>query len=402
MSGCERTSYAELNEATDKGCHLQVKELSLSGLIRFYLYAVEKRSKDSTVGSGCDNQFTKVRRCKDTSEFPCRYRVYYAVTDIDGSAEGKRVKAFHEVKACDLTPCTLQDEIRSKGYVLIRGLLPQEAVSSVLGDVTQVLSSAGWLLPGPDPQQRMADTSAVCGDPDPTFKRVYQEVFNLESFHALPHQPALLEVMKMLVGEQVLVHPKPIGRLIFPRCERLVTTAHQDYEFMGGDPEFFTAWIPLHDCPVNVGPLRILEGSHRFGVQRHERENLHVPAIPEEKVAGDGWVGGDVNAGDVLIFHSLIVHAASPNSSNRLRLSLDCRFQDARRTLNPANLVFAGESGKSWEKTYAGWGSDALKFYWKRIPLTLEPSKVELSLLAETAELSSARARYARMVSQLD
>jgi ectoine hydroxylase-related dioxygenase (phytanoyl-CoA dioxygenase family) len=324
------------------------------------------------------------------------------VADIDGSVEGKRMKAFHEIKACDLTPCALQDKIRSKGYVLIRGLLPQEPVSSVLGDVTQVLSSAGWLLPGYDPQQRMADTGAACGDPDPSFKRVYQEVFNLESFHALPHQAALREVMKMLVGEQVLVHPKPIGRLIFPRCERLVTAAHQDYEFMGGDPEFFTVWIPLHDCPVDVGPLRILEGSHRFGVQEHERKNLHVPAIPEGKVAGDGWVGGHVNAGDVLIFHSLIVHAASPNSSNRLRLSLDCRFQDARRTLNPANLVFAGESGKSWEKTYAGWGSDALKFYWKRIPLTLEPSKVKLSLIAETAELSSARARYARMVSQLD
>ncbi len=45
---------------------------------------------------------------------------------------------------------------------------------------------------------------------------------------------------------------------------------------MGGDPECFTAWIPLHDCPINVGPLRVLEGSHRFGFQHHDRENLHA------------------------------------------------------------------------------------------------------------------------------
>ena len=64
-------------------------------------------------------------------------------------------------------------------------------------------------------------------------------------------------------------------------------------------------------------------------------------------------MGGQVNAGDVLIFHSLTVHAASPNLSNQLRISLDCRFQDYRRAFNPANVVFAGESGKSWEKTYA-------------------------------------------------
>jgi ectoine hydroxylase-related dioxygenase (phytanoyl-CoA dioxygenase family) len=311
------------------------------------------------------------------------------------------VKSFHELQAESLTSAVLQDQISARGYVLIRELLPRQTVRSVLGDVTRVLAAADWLLPGHIPLERMANHSAVCGDPDPLFKRVYQEVFNLELFHALPHEPALRKVMKMLVGEQVLVHPKPIGRLIFPNCEGLVVHAHQDYEFMGGDPEFFTVWIPLHDCPVDVGPLRILEGSHRFGIQRHERENLHVPEIPDEAVAGDEWAGGYVNAGDVLIFHSLTVHAASPNHSDRLRISLDCRFQDARRVLNPSNLVFAGESGKSWEKTYAGWQSNELKFYWKSIPLKFNPSKEELEHLAQTAESPSARTRYARMVSQL-
>jgi ectoine hydroxylase-related dioxygenase (phytanoyl-CoA dioxygenase family) len=312
------------------------------------------------------------------------------------------VKAFHELRTSDLTPGTLQAEINSKGYVLIRDLLPRVAVGAVLDDVTQVLSAAGWLQAGRHPMERAAEAGVAYGDPDPEFKRVYQQVFNLESLHALPHQPPLREAMKMLVGEQVLIHPKPIGRLIFPQCERLVTHAHQDYEFMGGDPEFFTVWIPLHDCPIDVGPLKILEGSHRFGVQSHERENLHVPEIPLEAAVGDGWVGGQVNAGDVLIFHSLTVHAASPNLSDRMRLSLDCRFQDARRTLNPSNLVFAGESGKSWEKTYTGWHSENLKFYWKKMPLTLEPSKAELSHLAETEESPSKRARYARMAAQLD
>jgi hypothetical protein len=312
------------------------------------------------------------------------------------------VKTFREIQAGDLTPGFLQKEISSRGYALIRGLLPREAVSSVLVDVTKVLSDAGWLLPQYHPLEHMADTAAACGDPDPRFKHVYQQVFNLESFHTLPHHPSLRGAMKDLAGDQVLVHPKPIGRLIFPRCERLVTHAHQDYEFMGGDTEFFTVWIPLHDCPLEVGPLKILEASHRFGIQKHERKNLHVPEIPVGTTAGNEWVGGHVNAGDVLLFHSLTVHAASPNSSKRLRISLDCRFQDSRRVLNPSNLVFGGESGKSWERTYARWKSDDLKFYWKRIPLNLSPTKAELTHLAETVESPSARARYARTARQLD
>ena len=311
------------------------------------------------------------------------------------------VKAFHELHVEDLTPGVLHDQIESKGYAMIRGLIPHDTVRSVLADVTNVLSAAKWLKSTSDPLDRFPAPGAAYGDPDPVFKWVYRDVFNLESFHALPHQTALRNVMKMLVGEDVLVHPKPIGRLIFPNCERLVVHAHQDYEFMGGDPEFFTAWIPLHDCPVQMGPLQILEGSHRFGIQTHQKENLHVPEIPIDAVAGDEWVSDHVNAGDVLIFHSLTVHAASPNMSEQMRISLDCRFQDSCRVLNPSNLVFAGESGKSWERTYANWKSDRLQFYWKSVPLTFKPSREELEHLAGTAKSPSARARYARMVRQL-
>jgi ectoine hydroxylase-related dioxygenase (phytanoyl-CoA dioxygenase family) len=312
------------------------------------------------------------------------------------------MKPFCEIQARVLSAHTLQSEIEKKGYLLVRGVLPRQDVRKVLREVTEIISAAGWLLPAHEPVERVADTQAACGDPDPGFKQTYQEVFNLAAFHALPHHPALQRVMKMLVGDHLLVHPKPIGRLIFPHCDRLTVHAHQDYRFMGGDPECFTVWIPLHDCPVEVGPLQILEGSHRFGFQNHEDEHLHVPEIPTGTAVGGDWVGGRIDAGDVLIFHSLTVHAASPNLSKQLRISLDCRFQDYRRVLNPSNLAFAGESGKSWEKTYAGWRNDELKYYWKGLPLNLKPSKSELEDLALTAESPELRARYARILSQLN
>lgn len=312
------------------------------------------------------------------------------------------MKPFHEVQAPEVTSHSLREELRSRGYVLIRALLPNAGLTNLLSEISQVLSRAGWLLPGYDPLQCVANVGAACGDPDPSFKRTYQEVFNLESFHALPHHEALKHVMKMLVGKQVLIHPKPIGRLIFPHCEQLTVHAHQDYRFMSGDPECFTVWIPLHDCPVDVGPLRILEGSHRSGILKHEDENLHVPEIPEGAATQGDWAGGQINAGDVLIFHSLTVHAATANRSNRLRISLDCRFQSYGRAINPANLAFAGESGKSWETTYSRWRSNEFQYYWKRLPLKFQPSKAEIEHLSKTADSPSVRARYARVLSQLD
>ncbi len=311
------------------------------------------------------------------------------------------MKSFADIHRDSLSPSMLKEALALRGYALVRQLIPKSDVELVLADVSDVLFRAGWLRRASSPSDRIPAEGAAFGDPDPIFKRTYQEVFNLELFHALPHHPALKKVMQMIVGDEILVHPKPIGRLIFPRCERLVTHAHQDYEFMGGDPEFYTVWMPLHDCPIEAGSLRILEGSHRYGTQEHEKENLHVPEIPLDVVTGDDWVEGRVNAGDVLIFHSLTVHAAAPNVSDRMRLSLDCRFQDARRTLNPSNLVFAGESGKSWEKTYAGWQSDGLQYYWKKLPLTLKPTREDLEQLAISVEDPALRARYARMANQL-
>jgi len=312
------------------------------------------------------------------------------------------MKPFHEIPKCDVDSHSLKEELGSKGYALIRGLIPQIDIKHVLGDVTEILSDAGWLLPGRDPIEHMANNSAACGDPDPDFKQTYREVFNLESFHALPHHPALKRVMKMLVGEQVLVHPKPIGRLIFPNCESLTTHAHQDYRFMNGDTECFTVWIPLHDCPTDLGPLQILECSHRFGVIGHKDENLHVPEIPTEALTEGDWASGQINAGDVLIFHSLTVHAASANRSRHLRISMDCRFQSYGRAIHPGNLAFGGESGKSWEAMYARWRSDVLKYYWKRMPLKFQPSKSEIEQLSQTAEPASTRARYARILSQMN
>ena len=311
------------------------------------------------------------------------------------------MKPFEEMDSGDVTAQALRSVLGANGYILVRDVLPKNDLIHLLREVTQIIGAAGWLLPEHNPLDRIANLRAACGDPDPGFKKTYQDVFNLARFHALPHQPALERVMKMIVGEHLLIHPKPIGRLIFPHCERLTVNAHQDYRFMGGDPECFTAWIPLHDCPAEIGPLRVIEGSHRLGFMNHNDENLHVPEIPEDSLARGNWVGGQINAGDVLIFHSLTVHAASPNVSRQLRISLDCRFQDYRRVLNPANLAFGGESGKSWEKTYSGWDSDNLKYYWKKLPLNLKPSKDELQTLALDADNPAKRAKFARILSQL-
>lgn len=316
----------------------------------------------------------------------------------------KTTKPFREIKASDangiaLDSAHLRAEMDAHGYVMIRGLLCPKDLNPLLRDITAVLHHAGWLRSHSDPFDRIANPVAACFEDDSAFKPVYDQLFCLPSFHALPHHLRLQQVMKLLVGPSLFIHPKSVGRLIFPNFERAITPAHQDHTAVAGDEETFTAWLPLHDCPLEQGPLRILDGSHKFGLQPTAGQTGCI--LPGTERGGD-WVGGQIYAGDLLLFNSLTVHEAGPNTSNRMRISLDCRFQSYHRAINPAAIVFAGSGRKSWERTYANWPSDELKYYWARLPVQLKPSKLELAELARTSESPAQRARYARILEAIE
>ena len=104
-----------------------------------------------------------------------------------------------------------------------------------------------------------------------------------------------------------------------------------------------------------------------------------ISALPAARAASRSrdplegrWVCGDFAVGDVLLFHSMTVHKGLPNRSDKLRMSMDVRYQ---LVSEPFNIDNANPDGQplSWEEIYADWRSDALKYYWQRLPLTLKP-----------------------------
>lgn len=308
------------------------------------------------------------------------------------------MKPFREINARSLVSAALREQMSGHGYVLVRGLLNTDDLSSLLNKITKTLRDAGWIQRDGQPIRRVAHAGAACADGDSDYKPIRDKVFGLQLLHAFLHHSSLTRLMKMLVGEHLLIHPRPEIRLVFPNYDRGVIHAHQDHTAVAGDEESFTAWIVLHDCPVVEGPLRVLDGSHRFGLQPTIAETGYIPRSEER---GDGWVGGDIGAGDVLLFHSLTVHEAIPNRSDQIRISVDFRFQSYDREVNPAVFVFTGSGARSWERVYADWTSDELKYYWTRLPLRLKPSRSELVELSQTSTSPRLRERYSRILERL-
>ena len=308
------------------------------------------------------------------------------------------MKSFRTIFPRDLDSISLKGEMETYGYVFIRDLLPKGDLEQLLSDMIGIASDEGWLIEGSAPSDRIANPAMACSDPEPRYKQAANRVFHLERLHALTHHPVLTDVMKRLVGPHLLVHPKPIGRIIFPNLEGALLHAHQDHSGIQGTSNSYTLWTPMHDCLEGQGTLEVMEKSHLFGLQ-HTKGYL-----PREDAKGGDWVGGRINAGDAVIFHSLTVHSSTLSTSNQLRFSVDCRFQSYDEAVSPLEIVFPNRAkgGRTWEATYADWKHDDLKYYWRDLPLRLKPSVAELAAQAEKADSPEKRLRYTTIVELIE
>ena len=134
-----------------------------------------------------------------------------------------------------------------------------------------------------------------------------------------------------------------------------------------------TAWFPVSDLAGEMGGLQLSSGSHQGGVYEF-RPALGAGGMEvTDRLPGE-WVHNPVEQGDVLFFHSHMVHKGVANRSNRLRLSMDARFQRVDQPIAPGSLEPHGKEVRNWEQVYADWPADSpLKYYWRKFPLEIQP-----------------------------
>jgi hypothetical protein len=226
----------------------------------------------------------------------------------------------------------LRERFDRDGCLLLRGLLDPAAVEDLRRQVLELHARRGWTNRAPN-----------WIDPHAGRLEYHADVQRLEAFHRLGHDPALLGAARALLGDEVFVHPRRLLRTIWVGAPGLTTPPHQDFQYIRGACNTITAWVPLGSCRREDGGLRLLVGSHESGelpVQGYAGGlNAYGVAAADDD---PGWASADYASGDAVIFHSLLVHGALPNRSDRPRLSVDYRYQPssapvAESSLRPAD-----------------------------------------------------------------
>ena len=265
------------------------------------------------------------------------------------------------------------DEARARmdrdGYLFVRGLLPAELLEDLRRRFVGVLRDAGWIMAGAPLDDPIANPDAFTVEPEPAYQAVYNRLYKLPAFHAVQHRKELMETMRRLLDAPVMPHPRVIARVMFPNRAAHTTPAHQDFVPVQGAADTVTAWIPLSDVPAEMGGLQVAAGSHRRGVFDF------VPSLGAGGMAitdplEGTWRGGPFAQGDALLFHSMTAHRGAPGAGERLRLSIDLRFQ---RRVDPVMRYSLEPHDReiSWEEVYAGWAPGRHQYYWRDLDLTI-------------------------------
>ncbi len=200
----------------------------------------------------------------------------------------------------------------------------------------------------------------------------YNEVQRLESLHRLPHHPRLTGLYRLLFGKEILIHPRHIARMITGHPSVFPTPPHQDFPLIQGTANTWTCWIPIGDCPRELGGLTVLRKSNRHGYlpiqPARGAGGIAVPLCPGER----DWVEGDFETGDILTFSSHTIHKALRcQLKDHIRLSLDVRYQACDEPVEAKSLL--PHCDLTWDQIYAGWNHTDLMYYWQNAPLQLVP-----------------------------
>ena len=238
-----------------------------------------------------------------------------------------RTRPFEDSMPLIEDPAQLRSRANRDGFLFFRGLVPDDAVLAMRRAVLDYASLAGWLDPGARLDEgRAAPGKRIGYYQDPEWVNLQVHVQNTPEMWALGDAIAIHRVLNRVENRSsyLCLSTANTCRVYSPHPD-MATQPHQDANYIRMLGDFWTVWIPLGDCPCELGPLALLAGSHNGGLREHSGLGIVDGGV---EVPNDAtWSTTDFQRGDVVIFKPHTLHCSLPNrSGDCLRLSVDFRY----------------------------------------------------------------------------
>ena len=189
----------------------------------------------------------------------------------------------------------------------------------------------------------ITDDAGVSKLREPETKNVwdagYHQLKYLPEIHHLCAHSEILEIAKTLRITSPSLCGMPVVRVDVPGEKKRILGAHQDYPYHYGSIDAVTLWLPLQDITEDIGPVEMVKCSHTEGVVESEdgiiRDESLLSSLQFRKCP--------VALGQVVAFSQMAIHRSSYNASNKIRFSLQIRFNNLDSAEYGRRLFFVNE-----------------------------------------------------------
>ena len=219
------------------------------------------------------------------------------------------------------------------GFFLVRGFSSSEACDAMLRRAIDLAREAdGRGVAGAaivHPERNLAESVG----PDARAEERVSKVFKIHRdsvFHEFATQPDLVEAVEHLLGTDIDCF---LSQFIFKNPGAWGQPWHQDafYFHFDRSPQV-GIWLAVTEANLDNGPLRILPRSHTEPVHdvvpdRREHANLGYVEIVDTDTSEQEPVL--MQPGDLLFFHSHLLHCSTDNASKQMRAAMVYHFASA-------------------------------------------------------------------------
>lgn len=230
-----------------------------------------------------------------------------------------------------MIPSVSSSNFQDSGYILIRDVVPCKAIDQLLENFLRLVHQLTGVrfedAQSPEIATYLKEHKDIQG-------RVYDEIRRPPWLTEFSQMTNIIEPVKRLLGPDIALMRKIPFRIDVPLDTVEFAAWHQDYYYVRGNLDIVTAWIPMQDTPYLNGCLAVMPGSHKLGPLEHDMvvvRKRHCPSnIFDREIR---YV--EMRRGDMLLFHSCLLHSSNLNFSDALRCSVQPRYTRAAESTDP-------------------------------------------------------------------
>ncbi len=245
------------------------------------------------------------------------------------------------------------DRFDTAGYVILKGFYPgsvveaaQEAAAELVDAFANRLMAEGKLSRDHTDAPFDARLARISADAPEDAPHIFRKELHLPGMYDVFFYPPLLDIVEGLLGEELRLYPNYSIRPKLPDHAPTLVLWHQDGGYTlnvhsDGDHSAETVdalrmvnvWSPLVPAREENGCMQFIPGTHRIGMARHENREFYLEITQEDlEPHVDRAVSMELDPGDIVLFHNMLYHQGLPNRTDKVRWSMDWRYQDARQS----------------------------------------------------------------------